>query len=303
MPIAETFYFRDESGRSLGDVAVLDTMVTVVDASSFLKLVHQAPELMELKMAIDETDSRNLAELLVEQVEFANVILVNKVDLIKADDLQALMVLIQQLNPSARILTTTRSKIDLHEILHTGLFSLDEAKASAGWMQVLLGKETPQTEEYGIHHFVFRDNRPFHPQRFWNLIHEGLDFSAILRSKGFFWVASAPEILGQWSHAGGAIAYGPKANWLASMPPSEWDLTPAEMKELERTWDPVFGDRRQEIVLIGQNMDSDSILNCFYDALLTEDELRLGSQHWQVGDYPFSDWKDQLVLEETTGPN
>jgi G3E family GTPase len=288
MPVAETFTFTDEAGDSLSDVARLDTMVTVVDASNFLRDYEESAYLKEKGLELDETDERTVVDLLVDQIEFANVILVNKTDLVDAADLERLEAILRSLNPDARIERITRGKVDPSRILDTGLFDFEQAASAPGWMQVLRGEEAPETEEYGVSSFVFRSRVPFHPQRFWDFIHA--DWNGILRSKGFFWLADRPEFVGMWSQAGGACGYEPMGVWWADTPEEEWPDDAGMRADITRNWEGETGDRRQELVFIGVDLDEAAWTRQLEACLLTEDELRAGSEMWARFESPFPRW-------------
>ncbi len=204
LPVAETFTFVDETGQTLSEVARLDTLVTVVDALNFWKDFHTADELNERGIGVDETDARNVVDLLVDQVEFANVIVLNKVDLVSEAELGRIESLLRSLNPEARIVRSKFGRVPSNEILNTGLFTFDEAESHEDWLAEPRGTHVPETDEYGISSFVYRARRPFHPQRLWNLLQEHW-FHAVLRSKGYVWLASRPEIACQWSQAGSVV--------------------------------------------------------------------------------------------------
>lgn len=298
MPVAETFFFADEDGFSLHQLAELDTMVTVVDSSSFLEEIRQADELRERDLATDQDDDRTIADLLLDQVEFANVILVNKTDLIFSDELQVLVATLRKLNPKAKIIPTQNSIVDLQEILSTQSFDQDEAASAAGWMQEINGEKTPETEEYGITSFVYRARRPFHPERFWDCIHQ--TWGGVIRSKGFFWLASRPDLMGQWSQAGGSCQASGAGQWYAAIPEDEWVFEDEEeLAYFKDNWDPVFGDRYQEIVLIGMGMDEARLRDMLDSCLLTETELAKGSRYWQQSHDPFPEWMDEDESDAT----
>ena len=285
IPVAMTFTFEDETGHSLSDYARLDTMVTVVDAYTFVKDFKKADFIRDRGESLGEEDDRTVADLLVDQVEFADVILLNKCDLVSESELSKLKVLIHSLNPVAEILETTRSKIDLHRILNTNRFDFESAQRSAGWIKELLNEHTPETEEYGISSFVFRARRPFHPERFWKLIQT--EWPGVLRSKGFFWLATRMNWIGGWSQAGGACRYEPAGTWWCTAPREYWPVD-QESKDwiLEKFVEP-YGDRRQEIVLIGVGLDRPKLEALLSEALLTDEEFEAGPEVWKHYKDPF----------------
>jgi G3E family GTPase len=288
MPVAETFVFEDENGVSLGSVAELDTMVTVVDSASFLKDYFESVELKQKKMEINEEDERTITDLLIDQVEFANVIVLNKADLVSAEDLNELKSMISFLNPGAKLITASRGQVDLNQIFNTKLFNYDQASSAAGWMKVLRGEEKSEIDEYGISSFCYRARKPFHPDRLWDLFHT--NWEGVLRAKGFFWIASRPESVCSWALAGGISGVEGAGVWNASIPQEEWDLDEEEFERIQKIWDDRFGDRNQELVIIGQNLDQAKITQKFDDCLLTDQELELGKEYWQNYKDPFPKW-------------
>lgn len=289
LPIAETFTFRDENGASLSDVARLDTLVTVVDAVNFLRNYQEALSLKETGEALGEDDERNVADLLVDQIEFANVILISKIDLISSDELASLKAVLRSLNPEAGIIPTVMGQVDLTQVLDTGLFDFEKAERAPGWLKELRGEHTPETEEYGIGSFVYSARRPFHPDRFYQFLHEGeWDNGTLLRSKGFFWLASRPEHAGSWSQAGGIMHHGLAGRWWASVPKQEW---PADyQQDILATWAEPFGDCRQELVFIGQNVDAEQVRRELDACLLTDAELAAGPDVWRRYRDDFPQW-------------
>lgn len=288
MPVAATFAFRDDEGRSLSDVARLDTMVTVVDALNFLKDYDSADDLADRDMALGEDDDRSIVELLIEQVEFADVIVVSKTDLVDDKDRVRLEGILRQFNRKARIVGASKGKLDLKEVLGTGLFDYANASEAAGWLQELEGNHVPETEEYGISSFVYRGRRPFHPQRLWDFIDEG--WPGVLRSKGFIWLASRPRFAGTWSQAGLSIVIDPAGFWLASVPRDSWPDDPELMSWIESHWDEEVGDRRQELVLIGQDMDETALRASLQACELTDEEMAAGEEVWESYEDPFPEW-------------
>jgi G3E family GTPase len=272
MPVAETFTFEDEDGVSLGDVARLDTMVTVVDAARFLDDIGSADDIASRGESLGEGDERTVVDLLIDQVEFADLIVLSKCDLADEARLARTEHTIRQLNRGARILRSSHGEIPLDELLGTGRFDFDAAAEHPGWLQVLRGEEEPETEEYGIGSFVYRQRRPFHPERLWAAVNRA--WPGVVRSKGFFWLASRPAIVGEWSTAGPILNLGAVGTWWATQPESSW---PPELRErLMADWDPEFGDRRQELVFIGQRLDRDRLVARLDAALLTDEELARG---------------------------
>ncbi|BFM42875.1 zinc metallochaperone ZinU [Flavobacterium sp. CFS9] len=276
IPVAQTFSFvNEEENIDLSRFSYIDTMVTVVDSFNFFKDFGSAKTLQEQNLSDLENDNRTIVNLLVDQVEFANVIILNKTDLVSIRSLEFLRASIQKLNPVAKIITSVSGNVDPNEIMNTGLFNYEEAENSAGWIRELEGIHTPETEEYGISSFVFRDPRPFHPNRLWNFITS--EFPAnIIRSKGLLWMASRPEQAINWSQAGGSMKAEGAGVWWASMPLSE-RMTFNNFVEfqdvIEERWTSNFGDRLNELVFIGQKMKEIEILNELKKCLCTADEI------------------------------
>lgn len=292
LPVAETFTFVDENGESLGNVAELDTLVTVVDAKNFPTDFLSVEELRDRGMGLDETDDRDLSALLVDQVEFANVIVLNKIDLVPDDTRQRLRDLMQTLNPAARIIECVRGQAPLDEFLHTGRFSTDWAEENHQWLQIPRGHEQTETEEYGVSSFVFRARRPFHPQRLWDFFMEHPLASSILRSKGYIWLATRSETAGYWSHAGQMMSCEPAGSWWADTPRAEWpDDEPNLTAEIESLWDDITGDRRQELVIIGEGLNHAAVLDQLQQCLLTDLEWTLGKEAWKMLSDPFIAWE------------
>lgn len=285
LPVAATFTFEDETGKSLSEVARLDTMVTVVDAAKFLDDFDSLDDLRDRNVALGEDDERSIADLLIDQIEFANVLILNKTDLVSDAELERLEGILMQINPGARQVRSLRGAVPLETILNTGLFNMAEAEMSAGWIRELNGEHTPETLEYGIGSFVYRARRPFHPQRLEMLTDAG--FPNVLRAKGFLWLASAHDDLLLFSIAGKTMSLEPQAQWLAAADPSEEH--DAETQEyIGKVWEPEYGDRRQEIVFIGAEMDRDAIERALDAALLTEAEMKAGPQVWAQLPDPFA---------------
>lgn len=285
IPVAQTFSFVDEeNGIDLSRFSYVDTMVTVVDAFNFFKDFGSPETLMDRELTDIDGDYRTIVNLLTDQIEFANVIVLNKTDLVNPENLGVLKEIIQKLNPSARILESSYSKIEPKEILNTGLFDFEEAEQSAGWIEELNKDEhTPETEEYGIGSFVYRSKKPFDPSRFSEYIQFKFP-SNIIRSKGLFWLASRPEQALIWGQAGGSLKADSAGVWWSSMPYEQRIKQLAfieNQEEIEKDWSKQFGDRKNEIVFIGQDMDENQIKSELDSCLLTETELTL--QKWQQG--------------------
>jgi G3E family GTPase len=288
LPVAETFTFVDETGESLSSLARLDTLVTLVDAKNFLDDYCSRDELRERGIGLDENDSRDLVQLLVEQVEFANVIVINKTDLIDVEDLAYLETILRKLNPAARIIRTAQGRAPLDALLDTHSFDMEHAAGHPGWLAEAPGTHIPETEEYGISSRVFQARRPLHPQRFWDLI-TGPAFRGVIRSKGFVWLATRQDWAGVWSSAGVVSSLQPAGKWLASATREEWpeDL---EDSDVAAIWMEPWGDRRQELVVIGANL-TDSLLDQFHLCCLTDAEMELQPEGWLAFEDPFPAWR------------
>lgn len=288
IPVAQTFSFESEDGNiDLSHFSYVDTMVTVVDAFNFLKDFSSPHYLTDRNLTDMEGDDRTIVNLLTDQVEFANVILLNKIDLVTEAELRNLYDVLYKLNPEARIIPTKDSEIDLKEVIHTRLFDFEKAETSAGWIRELESEHTPENEEYGIGSFVFRSKKPFHPERFFNYVQYRFPTS-ILRSKGLFWLASRPEQAVIWSSAGGSLKTDPAGVWWASMSFTErisYTAFTANQGSIEKDWDSQFGDRKNELVFIGQHLDVKTITQQLEACLLAESELEC----WKKGTLNLTD--------------
>lgn len=288
LPVAETFTFAGEDGRSLGDVARLDTMVTVVDAFNFLHDYGSRDSLRSRGESLGEEDRRTVVDLLIEQVEFCDVIVLNKIDLVTDEDCSRLMAILRGLNPRARLEIASFGQLPLDRVLDTGLFDFEEASRAPGWLQQLRGTHQPETEAYGVASFVYRARRPFHPRRFFGLVQS--EWPGVVRSKGFFWLASHPALAGSWSQAGAVARHGPAGHWWAAVEAERWPRDPESVERILDKWVDGVGDARQELVLIGMGMDEQALRARLDECLLTDAEMALGPQAWAQWDNPFPDW-------------
>ena len=291
LPVAETFTFADENGTSLSDVASLDTMVTVVDAINFLKDYEEAKDLQETGESLGEDDQRSVADLLVEQVEFADVILISKTDIAKATEVDRLTAILKTLNTRAKILPIYQGQVGVKEVLDTGKFSFEEAQKAPGWLKELRGEHVPETEEYGIGSFVYEARRPFNPEKFYQFLHSTEQFGKLIRSKGYFWLATRPRFAGQWNQAGGIAHYGFGGMFWMAVPRDNWPKDPDSLSAIDQLWVEPFGDMRQELVFIGQNLDKDSMTSALNNCLLSEEEVLKGKDHWINLPDPFPEWE------------
>lgn len=299
VPVAQTFTFKDEAnGIDLSRFSRLDTMVTVVDALNFYKDFGSPETIADRGLNEDPADRRTIVNLLTDQVEFANVIVVNKADLVPATQLGEMKAILAKLNPGAKIISTSFGKVPPAAILNTRLFDFDAASESTGWKQELenqaKGKgHTPETEEYGISSFVFRSRLPFHPERFWQYLTNDWH-GTILRSKGLFWLASRPDVAMNWGQAGGSLRAEPAGVWWASMGKSERLRNPVFLEnreDIEDRWDTEFGDRTNELVIIGQDMDKDLITRELESCLCTPREWNMVKLGMLTLKDPFPQWE------------
>jgi G3E family GTPase len=285
VPVAQTFSFVDEEkGIDLSKFSFVDCMVTVVDAYNFSKDFGTNETLVDRSLTNLENDYRTIVNLLTDQIEFANVIILNKTDLVDTETIGLLEAIIKKLNPSAKIIKSSFGKIESSKILNTGLFNLEEAENSAGWQREL-GAEghTPETEEYGISSFVFRNKLPFHHKRFWSYLNDKFPVN-ILRSKGLFWISSRPQQALNWGQAGGSLRADSAGVWWSSMPFSEriqHNSFIENQKIIEDRWDKEFGDRLTELVIIGQDLNREEITKELEDCLCNHTEVK---EMWQQMD-------------------
>ncbi|MFT2110121.1 zinc metallochaperone GTPase ZigA [Marinomonas sp. 2405UD68-3] len=292
LPVAETFTFEGEDGRCLNEVAQLDTMVTVVDAFNFLRDYSSQDGLQERGESLGEEDDRTVVDLLIEQIEFCDVIIINKIDLVSEEERERLKAILLSLNTRAKIEISEFGKVPLESILNTGLFNFEDASLAPAWLQEIRGEHVPETEEYGINSFVYRARRPFHPERFYDLINQ--DWPGVIRSKGYFWLASDPSKAGSWSQAGGAARHGPAGYWWVSVPKEHWPTDEESVAWIYEKWDEKVGDARQELVLIGMDMDEDALRLSLNHCLLTNEELAQGMDVWKTWTNPFIEWAESI---------
>ena len=293
IPVAQTFSFIDEeNGIDLSRFSYIDTMVTVVDSLNFFKDFGSSDMLLDRELTDIEGDYRTIVNLLTDQIEFANVIVLNKTDLVTTKQLGTIKIAIQKLNPSAKIIESSYSKVEPKEILKTGLFDFEEAEQGADWIEELNNDaHTPETEEYGISSFVYKRKRPFNPERFWNYVQQNFP-NTIIRSKGLFWLASRPDQALIWNQAGSSLDADSAGVWWSSMSfenRMENLMFMENQNQIEEDWHEEFGDRKNELVFIGQDMDKNQIvldLNC---CLSTDEELSSGE--WKLG------YDDDLPVE------
>jgi G3E family GTPase len=294
LPVAETFTFADEYGISLSDVATLDTMVTVVDAVNFLKDYDEAQYLQDKGESLGEEDERSVTDLLVDQVEFADVILISKKDLVEPATIERLSAILKALNTNAKIIPITAGDVNIDEVLNTGLFNFQRAEQAPGWLKEMRGEHVPETEEYGIGSFNYLARRPFNPEKFYQFLHNIEQFGKLIRSKGYFWLASRPQFCGQWSQAGGIARYGFAGMFWKSIPKDNWPKDEESLDEIKKQWVEPFGDMRQELVFIGQKLDKQAMTNALNQCLLSKDELLQGKSYWATLSDPFPEWEENV---------
>jgi G3E family GTPase len=288
MPVAATFDFRAEDGTSLSDVARLDTMVTVVDTPSFLRDYASRDSLAARGEVAGDGDGRMQVDLLVEQVEFADVLLLNKADLVTPAELARLADILATFNPGAKIISATHGRVPLKEVLDTGYFNFARAQQAAGWAQALSGNHLPESEEFGITSFVYSARRPFHPARFHAFINS--DLPGVIRAKGYFWLATRMPWAGSWHLAGSIGRHEAAGHWFAAVPEERWPTDPQWRESIAKLWGGEHGDRRQELVFIGIAMDEAWLRAALSACLLTDAEWREGLRAWARLPDPFPRW-------------
>lgn len=291
LPIAETFTFADEEGMSLSDIAQLDTMVTVVDGYNFLQDYSSQDMLTSRGESLGEEDERTVVDLLIEQIEFCDVLILNKTDLMTLGEISRLEGILKTLNPRAQIIHSTFGKVPLTRIMNTGLFDFDQAAEASGWLQALRGEHVPETEEYGISSFVYRARKPFHPQRLWQWMNS--EWPGVVRSKGRYWIASRPEFCAMWSQAGAVTRTELAGMWWAATPEEFWPEDAESLQHIRSRMQAPYGDRQQELVIIGIHMDQQALQARFDACLLTEAELASGMAAWKKLPDPFPRWAIQ----------
>ncbi|MFA9458486.1 GTP-binding protein [Halalkalibacter sp. AB-rgal2] len=276
IPVAQTFtYIDEEFNIDLTNKCQLDTMVTVVNAAQFWEDYASGETLLDRKQATDENDTRDISDLLIDQIEFANVILVNHIETLNDIDKGELIDFMKKLNADATIIPTSYSEVDLQEVLHTGKFDFEKSSQAAGWIKELNEEHIPETEEYGISSFVYRKRRPFHPKRFMSWLEKWPE--DVVRAKGFIWVATRNSMAGLISQTGSTVTLQGAGEWVAAYSDEEREKALAEEVELQQKWDPTFGDRLTELVLIGVDMDHEAVKHSLDLCTLTDEEM---NQDW-----------------------
>ncbi|WP_194543367.1 GTP-binding protein [Paenibacillus sp. JZ16] len=275
VPVAQTFVYPDEvSGVQLSDLARLDCMVTVVDANRFWKDFSSGQSLLDRKEALGEEDTREVVDLLIDQIEMCDVLLLNKCDLVSEDELAKVEGILRKLQPSAKIIRTVKGQVAPAEILNTGLFDFEKASQSPGWIQELQKEEhVPETDEYGISSFVYRRRRPFHPERLADFMSDWPE--EVVRAKGIAWLAVREDVAASLSQAGPSIQFGPAGYWVAALTEQEQQELLQSEPDVQRKWDGVWGDRMTELVMIGIQMEQSRIERELDECLLTDQEMQL----------------------------
>ena len=295
LPVAATFALSDEFGVHLGELARLDTMVTVVDGPRFLRDFGSGDDLLDRGLEADGEDDRTIAELLADQVEVANILVLNKIDKMSRGEVTRLTGILRKFNQTATLAQTTYGRISLDLIFDTGLFNFEHVEHTMGWVQELQGDHTPETEEYGIGSFAYRRRRPFHTARLAALF-EG-SFEGVLRAKGVIWLATRHDVAGALSIAGDSLSLEPGGRWFAALDPAERDDCEETLEWLSEIWEPPYGDRRQELVFIGIEMPQEAIEAALDGCLLSDDEMASDTLDWASLDDPLPTW----IVEEDEG--
>ena len=287
IPVAQTFTFEDEDGVSLNHVSRLDTMVTVVDAANFLRDYNEAEALQDRGESLGDEDHRTVTDLLVDQVEFADVIVLNKMDLIDDEQARKVEGAVKALNPGQKIMKATHGEVPLESVLDTGLFDYERAESSAGWIKELQGEHTPETEAYGISSFTYRTSEPFDAMKLAAFLQDQENWRGVLRSKGFFWIAADHRVAYEWAQAGGVSNVDPAGMWWAAVPRQHWHQPLGQRPDDSPDWHPRFGDRAQQLVFIGQDIDEASIRQRLDDCLLEKEIASGDSKTWADLRNPF----------------
>ena len=290
LPVAATFDFRDEDGNSLGDLARIDTMVTVVDAANLLKDYSSGDFLKERGQSLGDDDNRSLVDLLVQQIEIADVIVLNKIDVASPVDIEAACKIIRSLNPDAELIEAAMGRVELDRVLDTRRFDYEKAQQHPLWFKELWGfkDHRPETETYGVRSFVYRARCPFDPMKFQAFINT--PWPGVIRSKGFFWLATRPNWVGELSQAGALVRVQGMGSWWVGVPKEHWPQDEGWRQSFLESWDPVYGDRRQEIVFIGAHYDEDELRRRL-DACLIGDAESADFAAWRDLPDPFPGWK------------
>jgi G3E family GTPase len=288
MPVAATFAVRDEAGFSLSDVARLDAMVTVADAATLVRDYCSPDMLADRGETAGADDARSIVDLMTDQLEFASVIVLNKLDRVDEVQKRQALSIIKALNPTAQVIESRFGRVPLASFLDAQSFDFELAQRNPGWAREMRGEHTPETEVYGISSFVFRAHRPFHPRRLMDFFES--DWPGVVRSKGHFWLATRMDWVGSLAQAGGSLTHRAAGHWWAAAPRDQWPQEAGFLEGLERSWRAPYGDRRQEIVVIGIEMNEGLIRARLNDCLLTDAEFAAGPADWAEFEDPFPVW-------------
>jgi G3E family GTPase len=294
LPVAATFNFRDARGVSLSDVARLDTMVTVVDAANLSSDYASKDFLRERGENRGESDHRTLVDLLVSQIEFADVVVLNKIDIATQPQIEMARGIIRSLNPDADVIETSMSRVALTRVLDTRLFDYQKAEQHPLWYKELYGfaSHKPESDEYGVRSFVYREKRPFEPAKFYRFLNSL--WPGVIRAKGHFWLATRPDWVGELSQAGALVRHQPLGFWWTAVPKERWPKDAELVRRIADLWDPVYGDRRQEIVFIGAHMNEAAIRAHLDDCLVAESSEKAAARmEWLKLPDPFPAWRWQ----------
>jgi G3E family GTPase len=291
LPVVAGFLGDEEAADPMDDAVRVDATITVVDALNFPLDYEKGDSLSERRIALDLDDDRCVADVLAEQVEFANVIVINKVDLVSDPELRRLEAVLHQLNPKARLVRASHGVVPMDLLVDTNAFEFEKASQASGWQRAIIGKKTPPTREFDLQSFVYRARRPFHPGRLWDALQERMP--GVIRVKGFFWLASRHNHAGIWSQAGHAFRDDLAGRWWASLPREDWPQEPVAQEEIHRLQEEPYGDRRQELAFIGAGMDRGMIEQRLNQCLLDDVEMQLGQRGWERFADPFSVWWDE----------
>mgnify|MGYP000535881602 CR=1 FL=1 len=264
---------------------------SIIHIALVVKDYDEAKSLQEVGESLGEEDERSVADLLVEQIEFADILLISKTDLISARELDRLKSILKTLNTEAEQIAIEHGDVPLKQVLNTKKFSFQKAQQAAGWLKEMRGEHIPETEEYGISSFTFCERRPFHPQKFYDFLHSKDIAGKLIRSKGFFWLATRPHFAGSWSQAGGIARYGAAGLFWFAVPRNEWPEDPEYLASIQEQWVEPFGDMRQELVFIGQGLDKQQVIDKLSECLLTDEELAQGKNAWAKLSDPFPSWE------------
>jgi G3E family GTPase len=295
MPVAVTFDMSDEFGHTLSEIAKIDTMVTVVDAHRFTEDFNSTDLLTDRGQETGPDDDRSLVDLLVDQVEFANVILLNKTDLVSGKQIDFLKQVLRTLNPDATLIPTEHAEVDLDALIGTGAFDFEAAQNMPGWVKELDGEHVPETEEYGVTSFTYRARKPFHPQRFWDFF-QG-QWPGVIRAKGFFWLATRSALVGELSQAGRMRDQRPAGYWWAALPEHRWTEDSRQQERILDRWDDTYGDRRQELVFIGVDVDEAGLRQRLDACLMTDEEIDAYHEAPSSLSDPFPDWPVERAVQ------